>query len=281
MENNQLTVAQQVDSAIQQMNLPTCLQIYSPNNLFETFCDVATVEQALATKAPSMLQLSKTDGCTRKQVFGLLQLHLMLLSHNSKVKQGLSKMEVDMLASDIMRDFFFLTFADINVVFKRFYHGEYGQLYGSLSVSDVYQWFSRYANERCDTAAEQSRIADEKRYHSDFTVPDDFSLEQLGYVKDEETGAWRIDTERVAQREAERKEREAREAQRKAEQKVAKLRENEELARIRREVAIKNILAKPLDERTDAECDYLMLYDEQTRREEEQKATVGEISEAQ
>lgn len=260
------------------MNLPTCLQIYSPNNLFETFCDVTTVEQALATKAPSLITLTRTDGSSKKKVFGLLQLHLMLLSHNSKVKQGLSKMEIDMLASDIMRDFYFLTFADVNVVFRRFYHGEYGQLYGTLSVADVYQWFSRYANERCDTAAEQSRLADEKRYKSDFSVPDDFSLEQLGYVKDEETGAYRIDAERVAQREAERKEREAREAKRKAEERARKMRENEELARIRREVAIKNILAKPLDERTDAECDFLMLYDEQTRREEVQKATAGGLS---
>lgn len=261
------------------MNLPTCLKIYTPNNLFETFCEVSTVEQALATKAPSLITLSKTDGCSKKQVFGLLQLHLMLLSHNSKVKQGLSKMEVDMLASDIIRDFFFLTFADVNVVFKRFYHGEYGQLYGTLTVADVYKWFQNYASERCEAAAEQSRLEDEKRYKSESSVPENFSLEQLGYVRDADSGVWRIDPERVAQREAERKEREAREAQRKSEERARKTRENEELARIRREVAIKNILAKPLDARSDAECDFLMLYDEQTRREGHQKPSSGDTSE--
>lgn len=245
-----------MDSAIQQLNLPTCLKIYSPNRLFETFCDVTTVEEALAVKAPSMMTLTRTDGSSKKKVYGLLQLHLMLLSHNSKVKNGLTKMEIDLLASDILKTFYFLTFADIAVVMRRFYHGEYGKTYNQLTSGDIYQWFEQYANERCNTAEEMSRREDERRYGDGFRVPENFTLDMLGYTKDEETGAWRIDPDKSQKLAEERKRRE--DEQRDAE--LKKREEADELQRIRQEVAIKNILAKPEENRSQAEKDMLTIY---------------------
>lgn len=234
------------------MNLPTCLQTYTPNKLFETFSDVTTIEQALAAKAPSLIRLSKTDGCTKKQVFGLMQLHLILISYNSKVQKGLSKIEIDMLATDIMRDFFYLTFADINIIFKRFYHGQYKELYGKLTVSEVYKWFEDYATERCNIAEEQSRIEDEKLFETEFSVPKDLTLENIGYVKDKATGAWRVDAEQLAKREPKRIE----EEQRKRSE-TSSL----ELERQKFESIYKNIVAKPARERSQSEIDFAEAYE--------------------
>ena len=192
-----LTLQQQVNSAIQQMNLPMSLQTCTPNNIFDTFSAVATVPQALAAGAPSLLALSRSEGSSSKKVFGLLQLHLMLLSHNAKVKQGLSKMEIDLLAGDILHDFHYLTFADIAVILRRFYHGDYGPLYGSLSSADVYQWFKAYASERCETAYQQNVEADRAR-HSASGGND--ALATLSYSRDPDTGVLRIDPRKVAAR---------------------------------------------------------------------------------
>lgn len=263
-----------MDSAIQQMNLPKCLATYAPNNIFETFCEVTTIEESLASKAPSLMSLTKREDCSKRQVYGLLQLHLMMLSNNAKVKNPLSKMEVDMLASDILKDFYFLTFADISIIMRKFYHGEYGKLYGALTTGDIYQWFANYASERCETAYEQNLQRDRARYESDYKVDENFSLEQLCYVKDEKTGAWRIDPEKVKQRNEEDKARAEREQQRKEKERIEKAQQTA----IRNEVMAKNILAKPVEMRSDAEKQFLLAYQMQNKREDVQKATAGGTS---
>lgn len=235
-----------MEFAIQKMNLPTSLAICVPSKLFDTYSGVTTVQQAMAAKAPSLLTLTRTDGSNRKKVFGLLQAHLMLISNNSKVKQPLSKMEIDILAEDILRDFFYFSFADINVIFRRFYQGYYGKTYGSLSSADIYQWFRQYDEERCAEAETKSRLEDEKRYATDYAVPNNFDLTQLGYEKDADTGVWHISKAKIEEIN------ENREKEKKHTKKTAHEHnvDPETLAKIRQQVKIQCIMAKPAEERT-------------------------------
>jgi len=145
---------------------------------------VTTVQQALATAAPSLAALCRAEGSSRAKVFGLLQLHLMRISTYAKVKQPLTKVEVDLLATDILHDFPYLTFADITVIFRRFFHGEYGEFYGSITSGDIYQWFARYADERLDAAEQQTLAAERKRFSNAGGKSDIDILLGLGYKVD-------------------------------------------------------------------------------------------------
>ena len=52
----------------------------------------------------------------------------------------------------LMEDFYYFKIADINLVFTRAKKGAFGELYGSLDGSKIYQWFEQYDNERSGTA---------------------------------------------------------------------------------------------------------------------------------
>lgn len=242
-----------------QISLPPSLAVYSPAQLSRTFAEVRTVEQSLATKAPSLFSLSKKEGSSRREVEKLIMQHLVALDAFLKAKNGLTVEEIMLTAEEIVEKYgLVITMADVHVIFRNAKLGRYGELYGQLSCAKVIKWFDDYHAEKMNAAEANSRAADEKRY-ADNPVPDNFSLDMLGYSKDED-GVWHIDPDKVkdreeaqAQAEAERKARE--------EAKAAEKREaQQEYFRLQHEVTIRNILAKPDEKRTDNEREYLKKY---------------------
>ncbi len=201
-------------------SLHASLQPYSPAVISKTFAGVYTVQQALEAKAPSLMRLSRTDGCSREQVEALIMAHLLALDAFLKQKNGLSTEEVMLIAEEVVNTYgYMLTFADINVIFRNAKLGKYGELYGNLSCPKIMKWFEQYASERCNTAEQMSYNADRAKYGSTQGRSGNEVLKSLGYAFDEDgkilinkNGSAVVDHDKLeadrARREAERKRKE-------------------------------------------------------------------------
>ncbi|MBQ9417117.1 MAG: hypothetical protein IJU19_00860 [Bacteroidales bacterium] len=226
--------------------------------LSKTYSEVRTVEQSLATKTPSLLAMVRQGYCNRKLLTALLMAHLVNLDAFLKAKKGLSTEEIELITEEVIEKYgWVLTMADLHLIFRNAKLGKYGELYNNLTCAKVIKWFDDYHAERMDTAERMSREADEKRY-SDNAVPDNFSLDMLGYTRDED-GVWHIDPDKVqARNEAQIKAEAVRRTREDA--KAAERREaQQEYFRLKHEAIIRSILAKPEEERTDNECEYLRM----------------------
>lgn len=196
------------------------MQIYSPAQISSTFAEVRTVEEALQTQSPSLLSLTRREGVSRRAVQTLIKLHLVALDAFLKQKNGLTVDEIELIAEEVMEKYgWVLTMADVFLIFRNAKVGRYGELYNKLTCAKVICWFDDYATERCNTAEQMSRADDEHRA-ADYHVPEGFSLDSLGYTKDDD-GIWRVDPDKVearnaaqAQAETERKAHEEVEVQR-------------------------------------------------------------------
>lgn len=56
-----------------------------------------------------------------------------------------------------MPEFRNITIADMSLIFKKAYSGDFGVLYGRIRPDIVLGWFKTYFDERCDVAASQSQ----------------------------------------------------------------------------------------------------------------------------
>ena len=52
-----------------------------------------------------------------------------------------------------MPEFRNITIADLSLVFKKAYSGEFGELYGRIRPDVIMKWFVKYFDQRCNTAA--------------------------------------------------------------------------------------------------------------------------------
>ena len=110
--------------------------------------------------------LRKKSG--KKQTLALLKLYLIDINELLNLRNPLTERMIDEIAETILNDYFFLTIADIYLIFKRIKTGHYGEFYGSINMPKVCQVFYDYSNERLDLAAQQS--ASQIMYEGERTV---------------------------------------------------------------------------------------------------------------
>ncbi len=68
----------------------------------------------------------------------------------------------------IMDEFYNVTIADINIIFKRAKMGRWGGLYGRLDGQMILTWFDNYFQERCKAAADKSILEADKYKNDNF-----------------------------------------------------------------------------------------------------------------
>jgi len=62
----------------------------------------------------------------------------------------------------IITEYYNLTIADINIIFKRAKLGQWGQIYDRLDGQIILSWFDKYFQERCKVAADKSILEADK-----------------------------------------------------------------------------------------------------------------------
>lgn len=136
-----------------------CLATYSPKEVAVAFRHVNDARTALEVARSG--QVATLGGLVRQigenKVLSLIKLYLIDLDDVLGLKTPMTEKQVDVAASEIYEHYPYLTFADVNLVFRRIRCGEYGKLYDRLTLPQLMQIFSSYNDERCDEAARISR----------------------------------------------------------------------------------------------------------------------------
>lgn len=141
-------------------------QVYNPKNLIANCKAIKTPMQAANSGMPSLISLERSVG--REHVIRVIVLNLIFLQNMINVKTKLTEQQMLLLCEDILDTYPLNTinFADVNLIFQRVRRGEYGELYESISIDKVFQWFVRYFDERCGMAEEESINEHDKNKNS-------------------------------------------------------------------------------------------------------------------
>lgn len=121
---------------------------YEPMRMVTEFRNVKSLPDAIQADPNGISFYSKHLG--EDTILAVIELHLVSLNASVNVNNPLSKMQIKEIAIEIMAMYYYLNMVEIQYVFRRAKRGEYGQLYGSLSMVNILSWFSQYAEERAN-----------------------------------------------------------------------------------------------------------------------------------
>lgn len=143
-----------MNSAIQMSSKKNLLEKYSPKNCMLHAGKIATVEQALNSKAPSIASFQREQG--REFTEGLITFWLLYLNNILNLNKPMSEEQINLCSSMVVEEFYMLKVSDLTLLFKRIVSGQYGEFYERLSIDKVLTFFREYLEERFDLAKDAS-----------------------------------------------------------------------------------------------------------------------------
>ena len=141
------------------------LQNYNPKTCAVSLKGVNTVALALSAGTPTIGRLKRELG--QLSIEAYFKVWIINLTDSINCTRPLKEHQIDECAELIVEEFNNLTIADINIIFKRAKTGHYGELYETLSIDKILRWFTDYFEERCQTAARNSRREAHNHKHED------------------------------------------------------------------------------------------------------------------
>lgn len=153
---------QQKSKGLAKVTKIASVEVYDPELLSKDreLVRINTVTQALALsdqypeQYPSLATLRKYFD--DEAVENIIKLYLIELTELVNLKRELTEKQIDVIAQNVVAQYYNLTIADVHVVFKQAVTGKYGSFYDALDVPKVMSWFSKYFDARCDAAMEES-----------------------------------------------------------------------------------------------------------------------------
>lgn len=151
------------------------IKALTPLNMLKRCIDIKTVADVVKTDAMALSQLRNDLG--KDSLLALLELHIWSLNESMNLNNKLSEFQVQEIATEILSIYYYLKVEDIYLIFRRAKRGEFGKVYGSLSMIDIFGWFEKYNEERTtyyinqnienrhNDPTERTSEKDEKSYH--------------------------------------------------------------------------------------------------------------------
>lgn len=145
---------------LQTTTKPVSLATLQPDVLGRDLIKVRSTRDALAIvdnepdKYPAIPSLRAKFGA--EKVEAVIKLHLIDLCENVNLKRPLRDAQVDNIAREIVSEYYYLTIADVHVIFRNAKTGVYGEFYESLDMPKVMTWFREYFKDRCSLAEQDS-----------------------------------------------------------------------------------------------------------------------------
>lgn len=119
---------------------------YEPVTMIMEYRDVKSIEQAIQKDSNGIAFYSKHLGMDA--ILATIELHLVALNEAINVKQPLTKFQCKEIAVEILSTYYYLNMVEIAFIFRKAKRGEYGKMYGALSMVDILSWFAAYGEER-------------------------------------------------------------------------------------------------------------------------------------
>lgn len=130
------------------INKQEFLQKYEPMQMITAYRDVKNIEQAIDKDQNGISFYSKHLGMDA--ILATIELHLVALNEAINVKQPLNKYQIKEIAVEILSSYYYLNMVEIAFIFRKAKRGEYGKMYGALSMVDILSWFAQYGEERAN-----------------------------------------------------------------------------------------------------------------------------------
>ena len=125
---------------------------------------VSTVPAALESGTPSIAIINKKFGEDFTQAY--IEGWIVHLREFLNIGKKMTDQQTQETAMMILDEYYNLTIADINIIFKRAKLGRWGQIYDRIDGQIILSWFDQYFRERCKAAQEKS-IQEADRYKGD------------------------------------------------------------------------------------------------------------------
>jgi hypothetical protein len=122
---------------------------------------IDNVSAALQAGTPSIAKIKKTYGEDFIQAY--IEGWIVNLREFLNIGRKMTDEQTQETAMMIVDEYYNLTIADINIIFKRAKLGQWGQIYDRLDGQIILSWFDKYFQERCRVAADES-ISEADKY---------------------------------------------------------------------------------------------------------------------
>ena len=126
------------------------LAIYKPGQALAVLKKCNTPAKCMDSSTPALAEIKKEKG--EEAALITIEAWILDLTDFLNISRPMNHGQIRQTAVLIMGDFYYLNIADINLIFTRAKKGYFGELYGSLDGSKIYQWFQQYDNERASIA---------------------------------------------------------------------------------------------------------------------------------
>jgi len=127
---------------------------FEPSKMLTDFRHVRSTAQAIQADCNGLSFYSKELGYDT--VLAVVELHVVSLVGSINITKTLTTFQIKEIAIEVLSEFFYLSVVEIGYVFRKAKRGEYGKLYGALSMLDVLTWFREYSEERTQVFIQDS-----------------------------------------------------------------------------------------------------------------------------
>lgn len=147
------------------------LEKYSPKNCIAHAGKLATIEDAISSKAPSIASFQREHG--RQFTEGLVTFWLLYLNKILNLNKPMSEEQINLCSGMVVEEFYMLKVSDLTLLFKRIISGQYGEFYERLSIDKILTFFRAYLEERFELAESNSiRNHNEENKKTESTISD-------------------------------------------------------------------------------------------------------------
>jgi hypothetical protein len=130
------------------------IEKYQPNAMIKSHRNIKTISDIMKTENSGISALVKQVG--EDKIQALIELHIWQLNSTMNLNNKLNETQVMEIAIEIMSIYFYLSIEDIFLVFRKAKRGEFGKVFGSLGMIDIFEWFKKYDEERTKSYIQSS-----------------------------------------------------------------------------------------------------------------------------
>lgn len=130
------------------------MSVYAIPNVQKSLKKINDIPAALEARTPSIATINKKFGEDFIQAY--IEGWIVNLCDFVNIGKRMSDSQVHETAIMIVDEYYNLTIADINLIFKKAKLGHFGQFYDRLDGQVILLWFGRYFSERCRSSADKS-----------------------------------------------------------------------------------------------------------------------------
>ncbi|WP_255321214.1 DUF6633 family protein [Capnocytophaga stomatis] len=152
------------------------MKLYSPNKCLQFVHKLKSVADAINAQAPTVAR-TKRD-CGEEFTHSLLMAWLVYLNEILGLKNPMSESQIQLCATHILKEFNYLKFSDLSLLFNRIITGQYGEFYESLTIAKVLTFFREYDKERTEVAIDEA-----ERQHAEFRYEESKNESQFDFLK--------------------------------------------------------------------------------------------------